>query len=399
VDLGDVQLLTSPDGRALLAELAELPAGALDDPLPVLSRLRASGHAAALAAAAVTQARLRARGGPKLGSDAAVMIFTPDGYEQATRRSVAEHRAARLAAADVHVVADLCCGIGGDAVALARAGLRVVAVERDPATAAVARANVVALGLDDRVGVHELDARDATGAGLLDDVDAVFIDPARRSGRGRIFDPDAYSPPYSFVADLVAHVPAVVAKVAPGIPRDLAGPGTETEWVSDGGDVKEASLWHGRLAAPGIARRATLLPSGATLTDTDPSSTDVREPGRWLHEPDGAVIRAGLVGQAAARVGGGLLDASIAYVTTDADVTDPTTRRFEVLESMPFGLKPLRAALRGLDASEVVVKKRGSAIVPDELRSRLAVDGSGPRLVVVVTRKAGAPWSLICRPA
>jgi hypothetical protein len=199
------------------------------------------------------------------------------------------------------------------------------------------------------------------------------------------------------VQELAARVPATVAKVAPGIPRDLGGPGVETEWVSDGGDVKEAVLWHGPLAAPGVRARATLLPGRVQVSDTEPSATDVREPGRWLHEPDGAVVRAGLVGQVAAALDGGLVDETIAYVTTDLDAIHPAATRHEVVASQPFGLKPLRATLRGLGAGDVVVKKRGSAIEPTELRRRLRLDGRGPTMTVVVTRAAGRPWTFVCR--
>jgi len=399
VDLADLDALTAPAGAALLAELGREPSRALEDPLPLLQRLRGAGHAPSLASAALTQARLRVRARTKFGPDADVMLFTPDGYEQATRRSVADHRAARLAAAGHQSVADLCCGVGGDAIAFARAGLRVIAVDRDPLTVAVARINLTALGLADLVTVHQGDAQDALASGLLDDSDAAFVDPARRGGRGRVFDPGAYSPPFSFVRELAARFPATVAKVAPGIPHELAGNGIEAEWVSDGGEVKEAALWHGPLATPDVRRRATLLPSGSTLTDLEPEARHVHEPGHWLHEPDGAVVRAGLVGQVAARLSGGLVDATIAYVTTDIDGDDPFTKRYEVLADQPFGLKQLRATLRAMGFGDVVVKKRGSAIDPIDLRRRLALDGRGPTATIVVTRKAGAPWTFITRPA
>jgi len=398
MDLAELDALRSAEGVALLAELALVPAAELTDPLRVLSRLRADGHSPELASAALTQAALRARARTKFGPDAELMLFTPHGYEQATRRPVADHRAARLARSGATVVADVCCGVGGDAIAFARAGLRVVAVDRDPLTAAVARANVEALGYGEAVQVLEADAQEALESGSLDAADAGFVDPARRGGRGRVFDPSAYSPPFSFVADLAARFPATVAKVAPGIPHDLPADGVETEWISDQGDVKEAALWHGPLATEGVSRRATLLPSGATLTDAEPEVRDVRAPGRWLHEPDGAVVRAGLVGQVAALVGGGLVDATIAYVTTDVDSTNPFTHRYEVVESMPFGLKPLRAALKRLGYGDVVVKKRGSAIVPDELRRRLRLDGAGPTATVVVTRVDGKPWMFLTHP-
>jgi len=137
--------LRTPEGAALLAELRSY------DPsqeLATATRLRRS-HPAPLVSAALGQARLRQRAVAKFGAeDAYRMFFTPNGVEQATRTSVATYRAGRFAAAGVRSVADLCCGIGGDAIALARAGISVLAVDRDPLTAEVARANAAALGLD-----------------------------------------------------------------------------------------------------------------------------------------------------------------------------------------------------------------------------------------------------------
>lgn len=193
--------LRAPEGTALLTELRSY------DPaqeLATATRLRRS-HPAALVSAALGQARLRQRAVAKFGAeDAYRMFFTPNGVEQATRTSVATYRAARFAAAGVRSVADLCCGIGGDAIALARAGISVLAVDRDPLTAEVARANAAALGLDALIEVRCADVTEIDTAAY----DAVFVDPARRGGRGRIFDPEAYSPPLSWATGAALKAPA-----------------------------------------------------------------------------------------------------------------------------------------------------------------------------------------------
>ncbi len=46
--------------------------------------------------------------------------------------------------------------------------------------------------------------------------DAVFVDPARRGGRGRVFDPEAYSPPLSWAVDAATTAPLAALKIAPG---------------------------------------------------------------------------------------------------------------------------------------------------------------------------------------
>ncbi|WP_407560607.1 THUMP-like domain-containing protein [Streptomyces sp. 184] len=388
--------LLTPEGQALLAELREHDPA---DELALATRLRRT-HPAPLVSAALGQARLRQRAAAKFGADAARMYFTPDGVEQATRTAVAAHRAARFAALGVTRVADLCCGIGGDAVALARAGIAVLAVDRDPATAAAARANAAALGVAELVDVRCAEVGDVDISGY----DAVFVDPARRVGRGggsgRVFDPEAYSPPLSWAVEVAGRVSHAALKVAPGIPHEAVPDAAEAEWVSYGGDVKEAVLWFG--AAPG-ARRATLLPAGATLTGRglpDPAPGPV---GRYLYEPDGAVIRAHLVAEVAAQVGGRLLDPTIAYVTADGTAAGPAptpyATAYEITDVLPFNVKKLRALLRERGVGSVTVKKRGSAVEPEELRRKLKLDGpTTVSCTVFLTRVAGAPTVLLGRP-
>jgi hypothetical protein len=115
---------------------------------------------------------------------------------------------------------------------------------------------------------------------------------------------------------------------------------------------------------------------------------------RYLYEPDGAVIRAGLVAEAAALVGGNLVDPSIAYATADGLVTTPFMTAYEVTDVVPFGLKRLRSLLRARRVGRLTVKKRGSAITPESLRQQLRL--SGPEeATIVLTRVAGAATVLV----
>ncbi len=384
----DVRALLTPEGAALMARL---PAYDESGALAVAERLRREGVPAALAAAAMTQSRLRARGGSRLGPDAARMWLTGAGLEQTTRRAVADRHAARFAGAAS--VADLCCGIGGDLLALARAGVgRVVGVDHDPVTAEVAAANAALLGFADRVEVRCEDVAATSLAGI----DAVFVDPARRGPRGRALDPRDWSPPLSFVLDLATRLPATGAKLAPGLPHALLPPGAEAEWVSDGGDVLECALWCGPLSS-GVSRRATLLPSGATVTGDGTRSAPAGPVGRYLLEPDGAVIRAGLVAEVAELVSGHLLDPTIAYLTTDARPDTTFGSAYEVTDVLPFGVKRLRGVLRERGVGRVTVKKRGTAVTPEELRRQLRLRGDS-EATVVLTRVAGQQSVLLVRP-
>jgi SAM-dependent methyltransferase len=382
--------LLTPEGRALLEEVHGTDPA---DELAVATRLRRE-HPAALVSAALGQARLRQRAVAKFGAeDARRMFFTPNGVEQSTRASVAAYRAGRFRALGIGRVADLCCGIGGDAIALARAGIRVLAVDRDPLTAAVARANAEALGLDGLIEVREADVTDVD----VSPYDAVFVDPARRGGRGRIFDPEAYSPPLSWAVGTALKAPRAALKIAPGIPHEAVPAQAEAEWISDGGDVKEAVLWFG--TEPG-AVRATLLPGPRTLRGRGLPDPAVRPVGRYLYEPDGAVIRAHLVAEVAEDVDGGLIDPTIAYVTADALRPTPYATAYEITDRLPFSVKKLKALLREREVGTLTVKKRGSAVEPEELRRKVLPKPHGRNTATVfLTRVAGAPAMLLGHPA
>ncbi len=388
VDLEALRWLLTDAGQALLVRAHEVQGEHAGDPVRAATALRRHAEPAH-ASAALTQVDLRARAVAKFGDDAARMYFTPDGLEQATRLRVANHRAARIALSAPPSVLDVGCGIGGDLVALARCGLTVAAIDQDGLRVAVARANLAALGLGGAVQQASASDVDVSGFGV------VFADPARRTARGRVFDVDGWSPPWTYVVSLLQRPSAM--KVAPGIPHSLVPDGVEAEWVSDDGDVKEAALWSPHLAA--VRRRATVIRGAglATLTDEDESVSDVRAVGRFLFEPDGAVIRSGLVGAVAAGVGGGLIDEHIAYVTGDEAFTTPFARCYEVLEELPYRERALRAALRSRGVGRLTIKKRGVQVVPEELRRRLGLSGDN-EATLVLTRVAGKGTALLVHP-
>ncbi|WP_431930565.1 THUMP-like domain-containing protein [Nonomuraea jabiensis] len=284
-------------------------------------------------------------------------------------------------------VVDACCGIGGDFLALARAGCTVVAVDTDPLTVAVARANAEALGLGDRVTVSVGDAAEVRP----EEYDVLFADPARRTGRGRTFDPMAYSPPWPVVLDLASRASRACVKVAPGIPYEFIPAGAEAEWVSYKGEVKEAALWTGQETA---GRRATLLPGGHTLTATG-AEAPVGPAGRYVYEPDGAAIRAHLVGEVSEIVNGRLLDPMIAYITGDDPIDTPWASRYEIEDILPFSGKKLRAALRERQVGNVTIKKRGSAVDIERLRTDLRLNGE-KSATIILTRILDKPSVIIC---
>lgn len=380
--------LTPAQARLLLTGAgrdAVTAVGALD--LTPAGRLRAVEQARALVGAqlaplALEQAVLRQRALAKHRRGDRLW-WTAAALQQASCEPVAGWRARRFPGP----VVDLGCSVGGDLLALPDGS---VGVDVDEARLLLAGANARELGRD-----VALVLADATRLGPLHGRD-VFADPARRAGGRRVYDPRAYAPPLDAVLALAGPARSLGVKVAPGIDHEALPDGVEVEVVSLHGEVKEAVLWAGE-ARTGVRRTASVLPGGHELRGRSASPPAVRPPGAFLLEPDGAVVRAHLVAELAHDVAGGLLDPTIAYVTADAVGPTPFGRWYRVLETMPFSLKTLRARLRALDVGPVVVKKRGTAVEPEQLRRRLALTGSGTA-TVVLTRCAGRQVALLVEP-
>ena len=373
-----VRALLSPAGRQAVA-----PAEALD--LSPAARVRAAEAVrrhGELGPLALEQALLRQRARAK-HPRGAELWWTGPALEQASSYDLARHRARLFD----RPVLDLCCSVGGDLLALPDGS---VGVDLDEARLLLARENARVLGRD-----VALVCADVTALRLPPGADVV-VDPARRAGARRVFDPRAYSPPLDTVLGWRSGVRSLVVKVAPGVDHEALPDDLEVEVVSLRGEVKEAVLWGGA-ARTGARRTATLLPEGDVLTEVPVADPRVAPPGRFLLEPDGAVVRAHLVAQLADAVGGWLLDETIAYVSADDRVPTPYGKWFEVLEVMPFGLKPLRERLRAHDAGPLVVKKRGTAVEPETLRRQLKLTGSR-EVTVVLTRCAGRQVAMVVRP-
>jgi len=390
VDLADDRVtrfaaLTGPEGRALTAELA---AERVDDEtaLRLSERLR-SRYPAALVADGLTLQRLRDRAVAKF-SRAPEMMLTRDGLEQASGEAAARHRAARLA--DGGPVADLCCGIGGDLVALAALG-PVLGVDRDPLHAWMAGRNAAVYGVAEQARTEVADVRATDLAGMT----TVFVDPARRTERGRTREGE---PPLAWCVGLVERVPRVAVKAAPGLDRATVPPGWEAEFVAVGTDLKEAVLWSP--AAAEAACRATVLVDGDrhTLLPAPGAEVPVGEPGEYLLDPNPAVTRAGLVAELARATGTWQIDDRIAFLAAAAPVTSPFARTLRVLDSGPWREKDLAARIRALDVGSVDIRRRGLAGDVDVLRKRLAraLAGGGRRATLVMTRARDRPWALIC---
>ena len=388
MDASELRELLTPEALQLLDSLE--PSDDLSGAVALVSRLRRDGHPASRVAAVLNQYRLRRRAAAKFGPFAERMLFTPDGLEQASRLTVAARHAGRFSAAGLTHVADLGCGIGGDAMAMAAIDLQVTAVERDEVTAAIAAYNLAPWS----------SARVVHGDALeqsLDGIDGIWLDPARRDGVTRLTSPDDWSPSLDEALALAAQRPAGI-KLAPGMHRDLLPVGLEAQWISVDGDVVELVLWSGALARPGVARAALVLrgdqPPAELRAEADSVDVEVGELGDYLYEPDGAVIRARLIGDLARSLGGRMLDETIAYVTADRLESTPFARAFRVLERFPLDEKLLARELAARTIGTLEIKKRGVDIDPAKLRPRLKLHGDASA-VLVLTRIAGARTALL----
>jgi len=401
---------------ALLARLAEGPGRALldsldgyaaDSALALSTRLRAAGHDPDLVTAVLAQARLRGLAREKFGAAAGGMLFTADGLEQATRPELASRHAARFVAAGVGQVIDLGCGIGSDARAFATAGLAVEAIDSDPQTAAVARANLaewpdahVSQGSAETVDLSRVCAEREVGGRHT----GVWVDPGRRvsgvrdaTGRARrVFSLEAISPSWGQVLAWAAQVPATGAKLSPTFPHAAIPPGAEAQWSSWRGEVLECAVWWGPLAqVPG--RTAAVCRPGASpaiVTEADvreaPVIGGLDEVGPWFYEADRAVVRAGLSGALPGRE----LAAGVGYATGSEPIDLPWARRYAVVEAMPLRAKAVRAWLRARGIGRVTVKKRGASVDPEALRRELTTRAEG-HATLVVTSVAGHPVAIV----
>ena len=338
-----------------------------------------------LVSAALAQVELRQRAAAKF-SRADRMWFDRQGLEQATQESVSTHKARRFTG-DVR---DLCCGIGGDTIGLAER-CRVTAVDLDPAACLRTWWNTDVYGRQDHVEVHceDVTRLDLKGAW-------VHIDPDRRPGGQRVIRVEDAEPGLPFLKNLLRNAPGGAVKLSPAANFIGKFPDAEIELISVDGECKEATVWFGELAEPGIYR-ATALPSGETLAG-DPLSalaaqSEVR---RYVFDPDPGIVRSGLLDLLAESQELCRLDEAEEYLTDDRVPETAFVRSFEVIDVLPYQEKELRRYFRAADFGQLEIKCRHIKVPIESLRKKLTLDGSQPGVLIVV-REAGHARAVVCR--
>lgn len=390
--------LISPEGQALLAEVGEIDSKA--DMVKIVSKLRGKGHPAELVATVLTQIKLRRRAKAKFGEFADRMFFTEEGLEQASRLKVAAIHAGRFRDQKLSSIADLGCGIGAETLAFASLDMNVTAYELDEVTAAIATYNLAGF---ENVKVEHADVTEV----FLDPFDGLFIDPARRDLKDsttninkRKYDINDFSPSFDFVLEAAKLKPTIV-KLGPGLDHKDIPEDAEAVWVSDDGDLVELTLYFGVLRRKEVKRAALLLsPKGTfeiTSSQSERKDAPLGELGKYLYEPDAAVIRSHLVGDLAIELGLNIFSNEIAYLSGNEELSSPWLKGYEVLENLVFDRKKLKAYLREKKIGTLEIKKRGADITPEQLRREL--DPKGPEsATLIVTRVEGAHRVLVVKP-
>jgi hypothetical protein len=364
----DVELLFTPEAVEVLATLPPIESKA--NVVQNVSALRKRGLSAEMTSVVLLQQRLRTKAAGKFGEFASRMFFTEDGLQQATRLSVAARHAARFRDAKVAHVADLGCGIGGDALALAGLGVRVTAVDRDEVTAAIATYNLAPF---DNADVIHGDAESVD----LSNFDALWFDPARRSSSKRLSNPADWSPSLSWVFEIAATKSSGI-KLSPAIDQGILPADAECQWIEERGDTVECIVWTGKLARPGIRRSALVLGDGESheMVASEPdTAVSLDEIGEYLYDPCGSVLRAQLLGKLASELGATLIADQIAYLSNNTGKPTPFAQLFRVREVLPLDQRTIAARMRELGIGTLEIKKRGVDVDPAEFRTKLKLAG------------------------
>jgi hypothetical protein len=388
VEHADLDFLLADEGRRWLAEASQK----WDDAKHIALAEWLRREIGARAGLVLTQVQLRRRAVAKF-SHPERMYFTAQALEQSSSEPVARHRARRFLKLAPDRIWDLCSGLGGDALALSAAA-PVVAVDRQSVLLRILRENVRQADV-----AAPVDCLCADVSVLHLPRQAVwFADPSRRSAEGdRKLRPESYSPPLSKALSWLERAPSGCIKMGPAARIGALPAGAELEFVSLAGEVKEAVLWFGDLASS-VLRRASILPAGESLSgapdDSEPPLSPVQE---YLYEPDGAVLRARLVQKLATRLDAAFLDPEVAYLSASSAAPSPFARLYRVEDDFPFQLLRLRHYLRAKDVGRITLKRRGSAVRPQELLAKLKLRGSEHR-AVFLTRLRSRPWVIVAEP-
>jgi hypothetical protein len=347
----------------------------------------------------IEQTELRQRAKEKFGR-ASEMFFTRKGYEQATDEGIAKYKAMR-AAALARPPADLCCGIGGDLLALgalaAQRGEQALGVDLDSITAHLAAVNCERLL---GCSAAKIEVRDANKMSF-DSYGLIHLDPDRRADGARHTRFDDLAPGGDLLERYAGR--SIAMKLAPAteVPESWSNI-CEREWIGSGRECKQQVLWLGGAARTVGRRCATVVDErgiGSMVIEDPHARLEMSEAvERYIYEPHAAVLAAGLAASLASLRGGlSALTADGGYLTGPEAVTSPTNAVFEVEAVLPFDMKQLKAALREREIGQLEIKKRGVSDDPSQLRKRLELRGENAATLIIARGQTRAFAAIVKR--
>lgn len=352
-------------------------------PLALAGRLRKS-ISAQRARLIAEQLALRIKAREKF-SRPGEMFFERTALAQATDEWIAHYKARRFEPGEP--LADLCCGLGGDLLGLASRGA-VRGIDHDPIKALLTNENCRRLMPRAAARVETADIADVD----LKDYSAWHIDPDRRPSGKRTTAIDRYRPDGRAIDGLLRANRNAAIKVAAAarVPDHWSGE-AQLEWISRAGECRQQVAWFGALAEQPGQRRATIIARDGSWLHSIAGVADLAAPvapiGRFVYEPDAAILAARLVGQLAQKLGLARIAPDIAYLTSDKPIDDRGLAAFQVEEVLPFRIKHLKEILRARGIGDLEIKKRGVDLEPDRLRRQLA--GPGLEAATIIVTRAG----------
>lgn len=338
------------------------------------------------------QIDLRQRAKEKFAA-ADTMFFTPKALMQASDEVIAAYKAARFPPGGD--LADLCCGIGGDLLALAGEG-SCVGVDLDESVVHLAQRNCEVTG---RGRGRAVVADAATFP--VQDFAAWHIDPDRRPKGKRTTQVELYEPPLEVLENLLARNSHAAIKLAPAadVPSRWEH-AAEHEWLETRGECRQQVAWFGSLARRPGEKAATIVDAAGgprTVRGRGEEAVPIAEGiGRYVYEPAAAVLAARLSHVLCDQHKLAAVSSKAMYLTGDFHVKDTALTSFEVLDVLPLDERQLKAWLRQRGIDRLEVKKRGCDVEPEKLRKKLG--GQGDELAtLLICPLAGKIQAIVAR--
>ncbi|OQY30229.1 MAG: hypothetical protein B6244_01320 [Candidatus Cloacimonetes bacterium 4572_55] len=325
------------------------------------------------------------------------MYFDRVGMEQASSDLTAEYHAARFAdyfgksseKRMSFMIADICCGIGSDSIALAKKGFRLISIDNDPLRLRLFKQNVAAYGLERQIDTICADVRNQ-----VPKADGIFIDPDRRPGGSRTISLHEMTPSIDILPKLREATPHIGMKLTPMVSLRKVPSDCEIEFVSVNRECREALFWFGGLKS--AVRRATILSEGGCETfcridGEDEPYCETGEPGQFLYEPNGAIIRAQLTDKLGCMLNARRIDPDLSLLTSNQHIPTRFAVCFKIEKSFPFQLKRLKRWLKQQDAGQVTIHRRGFPMTLDQIKKQLSTKGT-QSLSLFLTTVSGDHW-------